>query len=163
VLLNSGGSDLFSFCGSAQVGSAPSSVIAGDFDRDGFADLAIANGGSNEVSVLPGGAQGIVRESARLEVGEEPASIQAADFTGDGSADRRPANPPSHDVGVLRGSRGGRFPPAVPADFFVGDTPTTVAAADLDGDGRVDAVTANDDGGDVSLLLGLGDGKFDLL
>ena len=41
-----------------------------------------------------------------------------------------------------------------------GDGPFFAAAADLNGDSVSDLVTANVDGGDVSVLLGNGDGSF---
>jgi len=44
--------------------------------------------------------------------------------------------------------------------FEAGNGPTSVAVADLDGDTVPDLVTANLLGGDVSVLLGIGDGRF---
>jgi len=46
------------------------------------------------------------------------------------------------------------------AFFAVGDRPTSVAVADLDGDSAPDLVTANFLSADVSVLLGNGDGSF---
>jgi len=45
--------------------------------------------------------------------------------------------------------------------FPVGDGPQSVAAADFNGDGVPDLVTANMSGNNVSVLLGRGDGTFD--
>src|SRR4030095_2233835 len=44
--------------------------------------------------------------------------------------------------------------------FAVGFSPTSVAAADLNGDRRVDVVTANLNSDEVSVLIGQGDGSF---
>ena len=47
--------------------------------------------------------------------------------------------------------------------WFTGPRPLGLALADLDGDGRLDAVTSNEasvDPGSVSVLLGNGDGTF---
>ena len=46
------------------------------------------------------------------------------------------------------------------SDVAVGSTPLAVASGDLDGDGKADLVTANNDSGDVSVLYGNGDGTF---
>ena len=40
--------------------------------------------------------------------------------------------------------------------------PSGVAIGDVNGDGRPDLVTANNGSGDVSVLLGAGDGTFQL-
>jgi hypothetical protein len=57
-------------------------------------------------------------------------------------------------VSVLLGRGDGRF--GTQARFAVGSYPTSVAAGDVNGDGRPDLVTANDANNDVSVLLGRG-------
>jgi len=66
-------------------------------------------------------------------------------------------------VSVLLGNGDGSFQARV--KFAVGDNPVSVAVADLDGDGAPDLITANVNSGfsldgDVSVLLGNGDGSF---
>lgn len=74
------------------------------------------------------------------------------------------ANPGSSDkVSVLLGQGDGTFQPQV--SYAAGRDPQSVALGDLNRDGHIDVVTANlDDGnydyGDVSVLLGRGDGTF---
>jgi hypothetical protein len=85
-----------------------------------------------------------------------------ADVNGDGRLDVVTANPGSSDVSVLLGNGDGTF--QTPQRFAVGGGPVSVAVADVNGDGRLDLVTANAYGtngaGDVSVLLGAGDGTF---
>src|SRR5437773_1602228 len=45
-------------------------------------------------------------------------------------------------------------------DFRVGDRPTSVIAADYDGDGKLDLITVDEQSGYVSLVKGFGDGTF---
>jgi hypothetical protein len=47
-----------------------------------------------------------------------------------------------------------------PTSYQAGDTPQSVAVADLDGDSLPDLVTANRDSDEVGVLLGNGDGSF---
>ena len=44
----------FTAAASPGTGSGPDSVAIGDFNGDGGADLAVANGGNNNLSILPG-------------------------------------------------------------------------------------------------------------
>lgn len=51
---------------------------------------------------------------------------------------------------------------SAPTYFSVGKGPESVATGDLNGDGFVDVVTANNVNGTISILLGRGDGTFQL-
>src|SRR5262249_62016071 len=69
-----------------------------------------------------------------------------------------PTTPPTDpsDVSVLLGTGNGAF--QAQQRFTVGAAPYSVAVADVNGDGRLDLVTANYDSNDVSVLLGNGEG-----
>jgi hypothetical protein len=90
----------------------------------------------------------------------------AGDFNGDGVADLAVANAghlpgESGSVFILLARRNGGF---VPTNSYVtGSASHSIAAADLNGDGKLDLVVLNssyDFGGSVSLLFGNGDGTF---
>src|SRR6266550_2361216 len=49
---------------------------------------------------------------------------------------------------------------AAPVNFAVGSRPNAVIAGDFNRDGRLDLVSANQEDGTVSVLLGNGDGTF---
>src|SRR5262249_25656891 len=71
-------------------GTNPRSVAVEDFNADGIPDLAVANYGSNNVSVLSGYGNGAFSPPVNyggtgLLAG--PASIAAGDFNGDGIVD----------------------------------------------------------------------------
>src|SRR4051794_37988875 len=82
------------------VGTNPYSVISGDFNGDGRADLATANSGSNTVSVALGNGDGTFAAAISVAVGKSPQSIFTGDFNGDGRADLATANSGSNTVSV---------------------------------------------------------------
>jgi hypothetical protein len=117
-------------------------LLSVDFNGDGRPDLATANGGSDDVSVLTGRGDGTFQDAVRFPVGAQPSSLVTADFDGDGRPDVATANSGSDDVSVLAGQGDGTFQTA------------------FDGDGQADLATAHDGPDDVSVLTGQGDGTF---
>ena len=55
-------------------------------------DLAVANCGANDVSVLLGNGDGTFQPQVTYAVGSDPDAIVAGDFTGDGRIDLAVAN-----------------------------------------------------------------------
>ena len=95
---------------------AQTPIVAGDFNGDGRPDLAVANSGSDDVSVLLGNGDGTFQDQVHVPgVGTRAAShaIVAGDFNGDGRTDLAVANYGSNDVSVLLGTATARSrPPA---------------------------------------------------
>ncbi len=74
-------------------GNSPISVMAGDFDGDGNADLAVANSGDSTLTVFLGDGQGNFNPTAVNPVtGSYPLSIAVGDLNGDGYSDIASAN-----------------------------------------------------------------------
>ena len=93
--------------------------------------------------------------------GLAPDSVTAADLDGDGKPDLAVANggaPPANTVSVLLNQGNGTF--AARVDYAVGTTPDSVAAADLDGDGKLDLAVVQNYSNTVSVLLNNGNGTF---
>ena len=67
-------------------GAAPYSVATGDFNGDGFTDLAVENYGDGTVSVFLGNGDGTFKPQVTYAVGAQPEHIVAADVNSDGKA-----------------------------------------------------------------------------
>jgi len=136
----------------------PAAIVTADFDRDLILDLALANRGSNNVSILRGLAAGGFSAPSSFGAGGSPLGLAVGDFNADTIADLAVANALSDNVSVLLGAAGGTF--SAPLNFPAGDFPQSVAVGDFDGDGDPDLATANFLSNNVSVLLGAAGGTF---
>ena len=149
-------------------GNGASSVAIGDFNGDGKSDLAVANISTGNVSVLMGKGDGTFQSAVNYGVGAAPYSVAAGDFNGDGKIDLALAKVGYYDASsntytntgaaVLLGNGDGTFQPAV--NYPVGPSPSCVAVADFNGDGKSDLAVA-DYSGTTAILLSRGDGTFE--
>jgi hypothetical protein len=130
----------------------------GDFNGDGFLDLAVANRDSGTVSVLLGNGDGTFQPAVNYAAGTEPISLVVGTFHDPTILDLAVANYRSGNVSVLSGNGDGTF--RTTRNFAVGTYPASVAVADLNGDGIPDLVTANIGSDNLSVLLANGDGTF---
>ena len=71
--------------------------MTGDFNGDGRTDLAVANSGDNDVSILLGNGDGTFQPQVTYAVGSDPVALVAGDFNGDGRTDLAVANEGSFD------------------------------------------------------------------
>ncbi|HMA35906.1 MAG TPA: FG-GAP-like repeat-containing protein, partial [Chloroflexia bacterium] len=140
------------------VGTEPSSVAVGDFNRDGNLDLVVANFYSNTVSVLLGDGSGGFGAPTNFPVGTEPRSVAVGDFNRDGILDLAVANNSANNVSILLGNGDGTFGAAT--NFPVGSGPWSVVVGDFNRDGILDLAVANGGSITVSVLLGNGSGGF---
>jgi tetratricopeptide (TPR) repeat protein len=83
------------------VGKSPVGVAAADFNTDGKFDVAVANQGSNTVSVLLGAGDGNFNFRIDLVTGTGPVAIAANDFNGDGRPDLVLADETANAVSVI--------------------------------------------------------------
>jgi hypothetical protein len=166
VLLGNG-SGAFTTLGTYPTGQTPESVAAGDFNNDGIPDLAVANMTDGTVSILLGNGDGSLSPASvpTVAVGgttPNPVSVAIADFNGDGNADIVTANSGNGTISVLLGDGTGEFTAATNSPFSAGAQPVSVAAADLNGDGKPDLAVANSltSGSDVGVFINAGNGTF---
>jgi hypothetical protein len=142
-------------------GNTPFSVSIGDLDGDGKLDLAVANAGSNTVSVLRNTstsgtiASGSFETEVNFETGTGPFNVSIGDIDGDGKLDLVVMNYNVSTISVLRNKAtsgtiaSGSFETKV--DFATGNEPNSLAIGDLDGDGKLDLAVVNINSNTISV------------
>jgi hypothetical protein len=144
-------------------------IAIGDFNGDGFLDLATDDWGENKVVVLFGDATMNFGGETSYLVGNRPYQrLRAADLNADGKADIVTTNLEGNNATVLLGQGDGKFREAEGSPFDCGSAPFGVAIGDVNGDGYADlaivnspTITSESKGRDgLWILLGDGTGKF---
>jgi type II secretory pathway component GspD/PulD (secretin) len=150
-------------------GAGPTAIAVGDFNNDGFADLAVVNKNANTVSIFLGnGDETFQTPPTTLVTGNAPTAIVAQAFNPNapGIIDLAVTNSTDNTLQIFLGNGKGTFTNGVTYD--TGVTPVFVASADVNLDGNLDlvvadsgaATTTNTVGNSVSVFLGNGDGTF---
>jgi hypothetical protein len=149
----------------------PVALAAGDFNRDGRADLALVNDSpaharSDTVTILQATSNGGFRRLHPVKVAAFSNSIAVADLNHDGKADLVVGTPTSYlqatpSISVLLGRGSGTF--AAPHVYRIGSLDSTGPAgpfliADVNGDHKPDLLATQ--GGRLIVLLGRGNGTF---
>jgi hypothetical protein len=145
------------------VGNGPVSLAAGDFNKDGILDIAVANSGKDSagntigngsVSILfgkKGGTFGTAK--TMLEGVVNPSSIAAA------PGGNLVISEPNGMATILNNNGSGVF--TLGKSFTVGTSPTGIIAQDVTDDKKADIVTANSGDNTITLIPGKSTGGFD--
>jgi hypothetical protein len=163
VLLGNG-DGTFQAAVSYAAGSGPHSLRTADLNDDTELDLVVANQSSNTASVLLGNGNGTFDAAVNYATDITPKGVGIADLNADAKPDIITANinnnypslinPGGDTVSVLLGNGDGTF--QARTDYGVGQAPFAVAFGYLNGDAKLDAVTANWWDNGVTVLLNTG-------
>ena len=155
--------------GGAGITQGPSSVAIGDLDGDGRPDIACANLAGNSLCVFlqqpAGGFLGTPTFTlATSGYPIAPARLEISDVNGDGWRDLVAADGGNDLTAWMWQPANGRF---APQPIVLGSngslaSPTSVVAADFDGDGNVDLAATNGGGDDVAVFQQIGGASYDL-
>lgn len=135
------------------LGQNLSAIVTADFNGDGKLDLAVTDSAGNAAIILLGNGDGTFGAPTTIPVGNGPDAIVAADFNNDGRLDLAIANFGDGTITLLLGNGDGTFTQADGSPYAVGRGPYQIAAADFNGDGKIDLAVVNLTDYTVSILL----------
>ncbi|CAF4566284.1 unnamed protein product, partial [Rotaria socialis] len=143
-------------------GSAPSSVIAYDFNNDSQSDLVTNNVAGDSLLILFGNDNGTydVTLSYSTGIGSFPERLCMGDLNNDKRMDIVSANYGSDSIGILIGQNNGTFSNVMTVAMTPGSRPGSVSVGDFNNDTQLDIVVANQGLGGFTILRGHGDGNF---
>ncbi len=137
----------------------------GDFNGDGFADIATPDFFLGVVRLFLGNGDGTFRQGVDLPFEGDEAEIAAGDLNRDGNLDivisqinYSPSLPAGPTI-VFLGNGDGTFK-RLPEDPRLVQYADSIVLADFNGDGIPDLVLPRQEGGYTSVFIGNGDGTF---
>lgn len=120
----------------------PQSIVTGDFNHDGNADVAVAGKGllglSGAVEVFKGQGTGAFGTAATYAAGLGTGQLTAGDLNNDRQLDLIATNTLGGTITIMTGKADGTF--NAPVQKAVGLMPTATAVADFNEDGDLDVV-----------------------
>jgi hypothetical protein len=137
----------------------PKSMVSGDFNGDGNADLLIGDEDGSVTEFLGDGA-GNLRSAGEVAHAGSVASIAVGDFNHDGIPDIAISDFGANVVTILLGSGKGSFRPEWSFSLPKRGEIFYLAAADFNRDGIPDLVITSDEEGMFVVMLANGNGTF---
>jgi len=144
-----------------QSGSQPLDVKSSDLNNDGNLDLVVVNFNLQRMAVMIGNGDGTFQTPVGYASDFGPNKITVRDFNGDGLPDvaittnANTVNVFTNDIATP-----GTFLPFTSFAMSGGANPSGIYSGDVDLDGDIDIVTANNGTGSASVLMGDGTGSF---
>ena len=145
-------------------------IATGDFNNDGWLDIATDSWGNDQVEVLFGDSLDLFKkQGVFFKVGKRPYQrLRAADVNSDGIPDIVTTNTESNNATILLSNGKGGFYEPAGSPFACGDAPFGIAIGDINADGKPDLAIINSPGSmgegkgknGLTVLVGDGTGKF---
>jgi hypothetical protein len=146
---------------STGAGSSPYGIAVADINKDGIPDLLTAHNGNSTVGIRLGTGTGNFGPLATHSVMTSPFALVVADINSDGNPDLLTGGSGASGISVSLGIGTGSFGTSTlyggsPASSFI----RNFSVVDLNGDSKLDVITANPGSNSIAVLLGTGTGSF---
>jgi|GEM_PF-1380478 len=144
-------------------------VITTDVNNDGKQDIVVQNIGYalpnsgpryDYVSLFLGKGDGGFNSRIDTPTGSYSNWLGSGDFNGDGKVDFVTPNYCGESITILLGRGDGTFSRNDISNAGGTISPSFVTTGDVDGDGKIDILTTNQNSSNLSVFLGRGDGTF---
>ena len=137
-------------------------IVAGDFNRDGKQDFLAAFNTSNKIGYYGNTGSGVFAAEVDYTTPDNATRIAVGDIDNDGKLDIVTFGGNSSQITILKGNGDGTFAAATQDGISRAATGsmTDMALADLNGDGKLDIVIANNSQNNFSVLINSGTGTF---
>lgn len=141
------------------VGNNVAGITTGDFDHDGYIDLAVPYSSSNQVVILRNNGNGTFAVSSNIGItGWGSRSIASGDFDNDGYLDLAVPLQSANTVSILKNNSNGTF--TVSSNVSVSSYSNSITTGDFDGDGYLDIAIPDNYTQSVFILRNNGSGVF---
>ncbi len=145
-----------------QTGSQPGDLVVGDFNQDGYQDVALINAGEPSIGLFFGLGKGLFAPMVEVKpICADPRALIAEDVNQNGYLDLVVACGSENKVEIYLGDGQGEFSDLItllgaPEEQVIVD----VALVDLDGDNNLDLITLSLGSSQLGVRKGNGDGSF---
>ncbi|CAF3868932.1 unnamed protein product [Rotaria sp. Silwood1] len=147
---------------STGTGSAPQTIVVGDFNNDKHLDVAVTYSKSNNVGVFLGLGDGNFSKQVTYSTGanSRPWSVALGDLNNDTQMDMVVTNRNSNNIGVFLGYGNGMFGNIKIYQIGLLSDPISIAILDFNRDNQMDIAVANYLANSIIIFQGTGDGTF---
>jgi hypothetical protein len=157
ILLGNGKGGFIAAAGPpSPVGYRPYYTAIGDLNSDGKPDLLTTHDDINKMAISFGDGHGAFAPAPRspLDLGSRGYKVVIADVNADAKMDVVVGNVAINRLTVFLGDGRGNLTPAPGSPYATGKGSPTFAVGDVNGDSKIDIVTANSEDGEGRIFLG---------